>query len=172
MTEYFNIGKFAAVHGLKGELLLKHVLGKETTLQGLRAIFLEDRKDSFIPWFISTVRVKTSDEVYMKLEGIDTKEAAARLAKKDVWLTETDFKTFAAPSAPVSLLGYTIINEKEIIGEILEVIEQPHQLLCRLDVKGREVLIPLHEGTLKKIDHKNRQLIVLLPAGLLDIYLT
>jgi 16S rRNA processing protein RimM len=69
------------------------------------------------------------------------------------------------------MLGYMVIHGKEPLGEILEIIEQPHQLLCRLDIKGKEVLIPLHEETLLKADHKKKQVIVELPDGLLEIYL-
>lgn len=171
MIEYFKIGKLIAVHGLKGELLLKHSFGKKTSLKGLQAIFIEEKKDSFIPWFIESGKIKNDEETFIKLESIDTREAAARLVQKEIWLPEADFKKFAAKSAPAGLLGYTIVNDKESIGDILEVIEQPHQLLCRLDIKGKEVLIPLHEGTIQKVDHKKRQVIVLLPDGLLDIYL-
>jgi 16S rRNA processing protein RimM len=68
-------------------------------------------------------------------------------------------------------LGYTIIQEKKSLGDILEVIEQPHQMLCRIEINEKEVLIPLNEDTLKKIDHKKKQVIVQLPEGLLEIYL-
>jgi 16S rRNA processing protein RimM len=172
MAEYFKIGKLVAVHGLKGELLLKHELGKKTSLKGLQAVFVEDKKNSFLPWFIETATIKTAEEVYLKLEGIDTREAATKLAQKEVWLKETDFKKFAAKTAPASLLGYTIIHQQEKLGEILELIEQPHQLLCRLEIKGKEVLIPLHEGSLQKIDHRKKEVLVELPEGLLDIYLS
>jgi 16S rRNA processing protein RimM len=53
----------------------------------------------------------------------------------------------------------------------LEIIEQPHQLLCRIEINEKEVLIPLHEDTIRKIDKKLKQVIVELPEGLLDIYL-
>ena len=172
MVEYFKIGKLVAIHGLKGELLLKHSLGKKTSLKGLQAIFIEEKKDSFIPWFVESGKIKNEDETYLKLEGIDTREAATRLTQKEIWLPEADFKKFAAKTAPAGLLNYTIVNNQEAIGEILEVIEQPHQILCRIEMKGKEVLIPIHESTLQKIDHKKRQVIVDLPEGLLDIYLT
>jgi 16S rRNA processing protein RimM len=68
-------------------------------------------------------------------------------------------------------LGYTIINKTKPIGEIMEVIEQAHQMLCRIEVNKKEVLIPLNEDTLKKIDHKKKEVIVHLPEGLLEIYL-
>jgi 16S rRNA processing protein RimM len=171
MTEYFKIGKIVAVHGLKGELLLKHELGKKTSLKGLQAIFIEERKGSFLPWFITSATIKNDEEIYLNLEGITSREAAMKLTRKEIWLPETEFKKFAAKTAPLSLLGYMIIHEKKQLGQILEVIEQPHQLLCRLEIKEKEVLIPLHEGSLKKIDHKKKEVIVELPEGLLEVYL-
>jgi 16S rRNA processing protein RimM len=171
MTHYFKLGKFVAVHGLKGELLLKHELRKKSSLKGLKTIFIEQTKNSFLPWFIASTKIKNDEEVYVKLEGIDTREAAAGLARKEVWLTKEDFKKYAAKSSPANLLGYTIINEQKSLGEIIEVIEQPHQMLCRIEINQREAFIPLNEQTLKKIDHKNKEVIVNLPEGLLDIYL-
>ena len=67
MTEYFKIGKFVAAFGLKGELLLKHSLGKKTALKGLQAIFIEERKNSFLTWFIQSARVKSESEIFLQL---------------------------------------------------------------------------------------------------------
>lgn len=171
MIEYFKIGKLVAVHGLTGELLLKHELGKKTSLKGLQAIFIEEKRNSFLPWFIQSTKIKNEEEIYIKLEGINSREAAIRLTQKEIWMPEVDFKKFAAKSAPASLLGYTIINNTEPLGEILELIEQPHQLLCRLEIKGKEVLIPLHEESLKKVNHRKKEVLVELPNGLLEIYM-
>ncbi len=171
MSEYFKIGKLVAVHGLTGELLLKHKLGKKTSLKGLQAIFVEDKKNSFIPWFIESTKIKSNEEIYLKLEGINTREAAIKLTQKEIWVPEIDFKLFAAKTAPASLLGYNIVHNSEPLGEILELLEQPHQLLCRLEIKGKEVLIPLHQETLRKINHKKKEVIVELPDGLLEVYL-
>jgi 16S rRNA processing protein RimM len=170
-VEYFKAGKIVAVHGLKGELIFKHTLGKRSTLKGLQTIFTEERKDSFLPWFIESARAKSNEEVFLKLENVDTREAAMKLSQKEVWFAEPDFKSLAARTAPASILGYTIVNDGEPLGEILEIIEQPHQLVCRLQFKGKEVLIPLHGETLKKTDHRKKLVQVSLPEGLLDIYL-
>ena len=161
-----------AAHGLNGELLLKHVLGKKTSLKGLQAVFIEDKKKSFLPWFILSVTIKNEEEVYLVLEGVNAREAAKKFIQKELWVPEDEFKKFAAKTSPVNLLGYSIINENQNLGSILEVIEQPHQLLCRLEIKNKEVLIPLNESSLIKIDHKKKEVLVQLPDGLLDIYLT
>jgi 16S rRNA processing protein RimM len=170
MIEYFKAGKLVATYGLKGELVLQHSLGKKTTLKGLEAIYLEEGKDNLLPYFVQQARAKSDDEVWVKLEGIDTKEAAHRLTAKQVWLAADDFNKLAASSAPIALLGYGLVNEGQPLGIIQEVIEQPHQLLCTIQYKGKEAYIPINEAFLQKIDKKNRQVHVVLPDGLLDIY--
>ena len=55
---YRNIGRLVAVHGLQGELVLQHRLGRKTSLKGLKMLFLEERKDEMLPWFIEGTRVK------------------------------------------------------------------------------------------------------------------
>ena len=170
MNQYFKIGKLAASFGLKGEVVLQHSLGKKTSLKGLETIFVEEGKDNFMPYFITSASIKNDKEVFIKIEGIDTKETARKLTPKEVWITEEDFKKFAAKSSPISLLGFNLINDDEDLGEILEVIEQPHQILCSILLDGKEALIPIHGESLEKIDKKNRKVFVTLPDGLLDIY--
>ncbi|HVG42664.1 MAG TPA: ribosome maturation factor RimM [Chitinophagaceae bacterium] len=171
MTEYFKIGKLVSAFGLKGELILKHNLGKKTSLKGLQALFIEERKESFLPWFIEGARIKNEEELYIKFTDVATREAATKLVQKEVWLAEDDFKKFAAKSSPINLLGFDIVEEDKTLGTILEVIEQPHQLLCRIEIESKEVLIPLHEDTIIKIDRKARKVMVTLPEGLLDVYM-
>ena len=169
-TTYRNIGRLVAVHGLQGELVLLHRLGKKTALRGLKTLFLEDKKDELLPWFIESTRVKGAEEIFVKLEGLDTKEAARRVVQKEVWLREADFEQFAGMAAPISLVGFRLFDGGVDLGEIAEIIEQPHQVLCRIDLGGKEALIPLHEQTLRKVDRQKREVHVELPEGLLDVY--
>ncbi len=171
MSQYFKIGRIVATWHYKGHLVLKHSLGKKTSLKGLVAVYAEDRKDSFFPYFIQETKLrKEVDELLLKLEGVDTLEAGKELLNKDIWVPEADFKKFAAKTAPISLLGFSMINDGEVLGDVLEVIEQPHQVLCSILYKGKEALIPIHEETLQKVDMKHRIVYVTLPDGLLDIY--
>jgi 16S rRNA processing protein RimM len=169
MSQYFKIGKLAASFGLKGELVLQHSLGK-TSLKRLETIFVEQGKDNLMPYFVTGVTAKNEQETYLKLEGIDSKEAARKLTPRQVWILEADFKKFAAPASPISMLGFHLVNEDEDLGEIIEVIEQPHQVLCVILIDGKEAMIPIHGESLDKIDQNERKVHVSLPDGLLDIY--
>jgi 16S rRNA processing protein RimM len=102
---------------------------------------------------------------------VDTREAAIKLTQKEVWIPEADFKKFSAKSSPINFLNFEIIEDNKTLGKIKEVIEQPHQLLCKIQIGEKEVLIPLNENTIRRVDKKKQQVIVELPEGLLEIYL-
>jgi len=171
MENYIQIGKFVASFGVKGELILKHSLGKKSTLKGLEVLFVEEVKGSYLPYFIESTKAKDETETFIKLEGIDTKEKAARFQTKPVWFADADFRKLAGKDAPISLLGYHIItDEDEDLGPIVEVIEQPHQVLLKVMLGANEALIPLHAETLDKIDRVAGKVYLSLPDGLLDIY--
>lgn len=172
MNNTINIGKIVATFGVDGWVILKHGLGKKATFKGIEHIFIEQTKSKLLPFFIVTAKAKTHDESLVQLENITTKEKAHLLITKQVWVNEDDFRKLAGKQSAISLLGYTIIDNNEIIGIVNEVIEQPHQVLLSTKVQEKEVYIPLHENSLQKIDHKKKEIVVQLPDGLLDVYLS
>ena len=171
MDERIHIGRIVAVHGLDGTLVVRHDLGRPTGLTDCRALFLEMAPGSLIPYFPLAGSSRSDAETHLRLEGIDTPEKARPLIRKAIWIPEPDFRRLASRSAPISLLGYRVFASGRDLGPVLEVIEQPHQVLLRLEVTGREVLIPLHEGTLRRSDARLRRLDMELPDGLLEVYL-
>ena len=171
VIETVSIGKIVAGFGLQGELVIRHALGKKTALKDLKVLFIEDKSGNQIPYFVLSAKAKNHEEVFVKLEGVDTREAATLLLKKKVWFKKEDFEKHAAPAASISLIDFMVKENGKEIGRISEVIEQPHQVLCSVMIGGKEALIPLHENTLLGIDRKKKIVEVSLPEGLLDIYL-
>jgi 16S rRNA processing protein RimM len=168
--QYFKIGKLAASHGLTGELILQHSLGKKTLLKDVEAIFLEQPKNNFLPHFIEKTSIKSDTETYIKLEGIDSLEVARKITPKEVWLQEDDFNKHKDKAAPIALLGYDMIDGETNLGPIIEIMEMPHQILCTIMYNGNEALVPIHEANLIKMDDKNKKVYVEVPEGLLEIY--
>jgi 16S rRNA processing protein RimM len=170
MSEYIHIGKLVASFGLKGELILKHELEKKTIFKGVEALFVEQSKGNYLPYFIESSKANNLEETTVKLEGVNTKESAARLVSRNAWVIDTDFRKLVGKTAPIALLGYPLIKEGSALALIEEVINQPHQVLLRITLEGKEALIPLHDETLQKIDHDKKEVHVILPDGLLEIY--
>ena len=171
MSAYIHIGKLAATHGLKGELVLKHSLGKRTDFKNAEAIFIEKIKEEYLPYFHENSLIKNNDETIVKLEGIDTKEAAAKFLQKKVWLTKNDFEKLVSKTAPVNLIDFLVVNNNAKLGIVESVIEQPQQVVLQITIQNKEVLVPVNESTLKKIDRKKKEVHVNLPNGLLEVYL-
>ncbi len=171
MIDVVSVGKLVATFGVKGEMIMVHGLGKKTDLKGVSAILIEEKSGSKLPYFLLAAKAKSDEETIVQLEGVNSKEQATVLLQKQVWLKRNDFDKHASGNAPISLIGYTIVDEGKLLGAIEEIIEQPHQLLCTIYIDGKEVLIPLHEESLLKIDRRKKQVHVNLPDGLLDIYL-
>lgn len=169
MSEYIHIGKIVAAHGLAGHLILEHALGTPIHFKGIDAIFIEKNAASFIPYFIQSASAKTESLTHLQVEGITTREACSSLIGKKVWLPEAEFQLLVDKSSPLSLLGYVVIENGKELGKVQEVIEQTHQLMVTILYKGNETYIPLHDESLKGVDHAKRQVYVELPDGLLDI---
>jgi 16S rRNA processing protein RimM len=171
-NSYRNIGKIVSAFGLKGEIIVQHRLGKKIMVSKLKTIFLEQKKDEMLPYFVETARKKGDDELYLKLEGTESRESALKLLRREVWLKEEEIRSHTQKTNPIGWLGYHIIDQGRDLGPVLEIIEQPHQILCRLEMQEKEVLIPVNEQTLEKVDHQSGRLIMTLPEGLLEVYLS
>lgn len=169
--KYVHIGKLAATFGVDGSLILVHSLGKKQTLKDVKALLIEETKGNQIPHFISKTQARTVDETLVNLENIISKEAAKRFVGKPVWLLQEDFRRLVKKDSTLALLGYTVFDGEKQIGDVDEVIEQPHQVLLKVFHQQKEVLLPMHEDSLVSINHTKKIVVLRLPDGLLEIYL-
>lgn len=167
---YLHIGKIATSFGTNGEVIIVHALGKKSNFKDVEVLFVEETKGSKLPYFIEKAKAKTTDESYIKLEGINTKEATKRIIGKPIWLSEEDARKLSAKQSSIGLIGYTVFDDSNnSIGVVIEVIEQPHQILLNVDYNGKEVYIPMHEDNIIKVTHPKKQIILEIAEGLLDL---
>jgi 16S rRNA processing protein RimM len=124
-----------------------------------------------VPFFIEEMDVN-GEQLTVKLEGIDTQEAARNFTKKDVFLEKLIERKRKVPLTWKELKGYTITDEEfGTIGLIEEVVEYPMQFIARVIKDEKEILIPLNEELVDEVDSKSKIVRVTLPEGLLDLYL-
>ena len=170
MEDLIHIGKIVAPHGIAGQVIVEHALGKSISFKGVEVLFVEQTKNSFIPYFIQTASAKTDTLTHVHFEGMKNREATAMVVSKKVWVPQEAFQKLVEKNAPLALLGFMVQEAGKPLGVIKEVIEQPHQLLVTIDYNGQEAYIPLHEETLKAVNHAKKLVTVELPEGLLDLY--
>ncbi len=172
--QFFKAGKILSTHGLDGGIIIAHTLNAgapKDVFAKIPHIFIELKADSFVPYFIEHYKKLSQEEVWLQLEDVPDVETARTLSGKNIWLDEALFQKINPQTISESLVGYTIIDEKAgRIGPVEDLFETPGQVLASVIYQDKEVLIPLIDSTLKRIDHYRKEIAVRLPDGLLDVY--
>jgi 16S rRNA processing protein RimM len=122
-----------------------------------------------VPYFNEGVLLESP--LVIKLEDVDTKEAAKALTGLDILLPAEEVEAEELGIEDFRLLeGFTVVTETEgEIGPILSVEAYPEQILALVSYQGREILIPLNETFLQVIDPEAERVEMQLPEGLLDL---
>lgn len=172
MTGPFTpIGKIKKSHGLKGELRVHIEDQFLPDFNKAKVIFLGNER-SCIPYFI--LNHGSGSNFIIKLEDVDSKEAAEAIGKQEILLPESNL-TIAEVEVSIEeegnnfLIGYELWNEDQAVGEILRIDEYPQQdmIICLVD--NREILIPLHPALVVDLDEENKVLSMAIPDGLLEL---
>ena len=172
MDKTFLIGSTKRPHGLKGELKL-YVEEKYVEDLMNAEILMIDIKGRPTPFFIEDIRF--GNNIIAKFEDVNTPEAAMSIANKEISLRESDLipddeREIEIETMPYEhCIGYTIVNEGETLGIIDNIVEYPQQEMAILNYKNKEVLVPLNQHFIKKVDDKNKVIEMVLPEGLLDL---
>jgi 16S rRNA processing protein RimM len=70
------------------------------------------------------------------------------------------------------VIGYDVIDKHHgNIGEVIGVNDNASQALLEIDYKSTQVLLPVVDEIIKRVDRTEKQLHVQIPEGLLDIYI-
>jgi len=172
---YVEIGYTKKTHGVQGWLRVQVEPEYLEDLLSTSAIFLSLQGQP-VPYFVESF--DTRNDLLLKLEDIDSKEAAAELSGKALSLREQDIipdeeREFELTEEELEysfLTGYELHTEEQgPIGAILEILEFPQQEMARLEIDQKEVLIPLHEDFIQSINEEHKQVTMSLPEGLLDL---
>lgn len=159
-----EIGYFSKTHGLKGHLQLQ--LKTDFDIDNCQALFVEIN-GSHSPYFIEEYREGKNSFVVL-LEDIDVIEKAAKLVGKAV---SVDEKLLFADEGNL-LLGFMVIdNIKGELGLITEVIDNGINPVIQIKHKDKDLLLPLNQDFIEKLDEKAKILYYKAPEGLIDMYL-
>ena len=124
-----------------------------------------------VPFRVTGSKMK-SGNLIVKLEDIDTEEAAKSLNGCEAYVEELpEAEEVGVPSFS-DLEGFTVIDRTAgNLGAILEVEELPMQFIARCNHQGHEIVFPLNETIVIGIDTERREIHVDLPDGLIDVYM-
>ena len=168
----FYLGKIVKKYSFRGEVLVKLDTDQPEIYNNLDTVFIELRND-LIPFFIERSQLHKSELLRIKFEDVTTEEDADALMKSELYLPlellpKLDGNKFYFHE----VIGFTVkdVNFGKV-GVIKAINDSTAQALFEIDRNGIEILIPMNDEFIKKLDRKNKIIHVETPEGLIDLYL-
>ena len=172
IKDCFYLGKIVKKYSFKGELLVKLDTDEPEIFKNLESVFISLR-NNLIPFFVDSCKLHKSQLLRIKFEDVDTEEDADALLKSDLYLPLSILPTLSGNKFYYhEVTGFTVIDENfGEVGVIDNINDTGAQEQFLIDRNGTEILIPLNDQFIKKVDREQKQIIVNTPEGLIDLYL-
>ena len=171
-SDCFALGKITKTHALKGEVTIYLDVDAPEDYTKLKAVFLEIN-EQLVPYVIERIQIKGKKSI-VKFEGINRIEEAEPIVNAAAFLPITALPKLKGTQFYYhEVIGYEIVDAEkaESVGKLKAIYESTGQDLFAIDIDGKEVLLPIVDNFIKNIDHEQNKIEVVLPDGLLDIYL-
>lgn len=168
----FQIGRIAKVHGLRGEVNVVLDVDYPEDYEGLEHLFIE-QKGRLVPFFLEHFEIQPGGRALAKFEELDTIEQVEGLVGAEAYLPLTELPKLEDDQYYFhELIGFEVEDETlGLIGPIQIIYDLETQDLLGVIHQGKEVLIPIQDGIILKVDKAAKKVFCQLPEGLLDIYL-
>lgn len=168
----FYLGKVVKKYSFKGEVLAKLDTDQPEIYENLDAIFLELR-NNLVPFFVERSQLHKSTLLRLKLEDVDTEADADAIMKSGLYLPLDVLPKLEGDKFYFhEVIGFTIEDVKfGTVGELKSINDSTAQSLFEIDRDGIEILIPMNDEFIVKVDRDNNTILVETPEGLIDLYL-
>ena len=171
-SNHYFLGYFSKTFGLKGELFFKSNDTLPDQIEEAELLFVEIDEIE-VPFFITpkSFRKKSSSTATLLLDDIESSDQADELVGHKIYLPES-FRPEPDEEDLNSLEGFTVIDHKHgEIGLMEELLEFKANSVMRVMRGETEILIPVHQDIIKKIDVRKKTINIQAPEGLIDLYL-
>ncbi|WP_203256023.1 ribosome maturation factor RimM [Hyunsoonleella ulvae] len=168
----FYLGKIVKKYSFKGEVLAKLDTDEPDLYENLDAIFLELR-NNLVPFFVERSQLHKSTLLRLKFEDVDTEADAEAIIKSSLYLPLDLLPKLEGNKFYFhEVIGFTITDKNfGDVGILKTINDTTAQALFEIDRNGTEILIPMNDEFILKVNREHKTILVETPEGLIDLYL-
>ncbi len=168
----FYVGKITKKHSYKGEVVIYLDTDEPHLYKNMESIFVA-LGTNLVPFFLEKSNLHKGNHLRVKFDDIDTEQDADAIIGSEVYLPlEMLPKLEGDKFYYHEIIGFKVEDtSKGYVGIIKHINDAASQPLIEIDNNGTEIMIPLVDDFIKKVDRKNATFFVDLPEGLIDLYL-
>lgn len=170
--ECFYLGKIAKKFSFKGEVLIYLDTDEPELYEDMESVFVEFNKN-LVPFFIENSSLHKNDFLRVKFEDTDNEEDADRIIGCEVYLPLNMLPKLEGNKFYFhEVIGFEIEDKRlGVFGKIVSINDTSAQPLFEVINGNVEILIPMIDQFLVKIDRENKKVVMDLPEGLVEMYL-
>lgn len=172
LKDSIYIGQIAKLHGYKGGVSLFLDVTHPEEYMDMESFFIEI--DGILtPFFVESFKLKNKGFAAVKFQGVDSEQEARSLLKKKVFIPETELRELDESNFyDHEVIGFEVEDVvKGEIGKVTAIADLKQNPLLVIEFKDKEILLPIFDGLIVKVDRKLKRLKVKAPDGLIDLYL-
>jgi 16S rRNA processing protein RimM len=163
------LGSVVKTKGISGEVVIRTKIPTGSINSGQKYIMVKI-DGLLVPFFIDSWHNISNSEIVVKFQDIVTRDKAEFFRDKEIWLPRNALNKSLLNQSPEDLSGYKVVDVSEgFIGITQGILDIPENQLLRVDFRDHEILIPLQEGIILKINSVKKEIRVKLPEGFLQI---
>lgn len=173
VDDCYQLGYVSKTHGLHGELGIVLDVDFPETYDDLESVFVAaSGSETLIPFFVEHIAIR-QNKALIKFEDIDTIEQAETLLKASLYLPLESLPPLADDQFYYhDIIGFTVEDEAQgTLGIVQDVYESTGQDMIVMLYQDKEVLVPINDDIVPRVDKVQSIVHVSLPEGLLDVYL-
>jgi len=170
--DFYYLGKILKTHGNKGQVLVHLDVDDPETYEKTESVYL-DLHGERIPFFISRIELKHNRKAVIQFQDFDTLEDAESLQGLEMYLPITELTPLKGNRFYFhEIIGFQVVDQNHgNIGIIDDILELPHQSLFQIRQGEKEILVPVVDEIIQKVDRRKKLLMIEAPPGLIEIYL-
>ena len=168
----FYLGKIAKKFSFKGEVLVYLDTDEPELYENTESVFVEFNKN-LVPFFIENSSLHKNDFLRVQFEDVDSEEEADSILNCDVYLPLSMLPKLEGNKFYFhEVIGFEIEDKRlGVFGKIVSINDSSAQPLFEVVNGTVEILVPMIDQFLVKIDRENKKVVMDLPEGLVEMYL-
>jgi 16S rRNA processing protein RimM len=168
----FYLGKIVRKHSFKGEVVAKLDTDEPELYENLESVFIAIG-NNLVPFFIEQSILQKGNQLRIQFEDIESEADADEILGNGLYLPLEFLPKLTGNKFYFhEIIGFDIEDTHQgYIGVISGVNDSSAQPLFEIDANGTNVLIPMIDDFIKKVDREHKKIIVETPEGLIDLYL-
>lgn len=168
----FYLGKIAKKFSFKGEVLIYLDTDEPELYENMESVFVEFNKN-LVPYFIENSSLHKNDFLRVQFEDVNSEEEADSILNCAVYLPLSMLPKLEGNQFYFhEVIGFEIEDKRlGVFGKIVSINDSSAQPLFEVVNGTVEILVPMIDQFLVKIDRENKKVVMDLPEGLVEMYL-